>query len=415
MTQIARALDGVDPELRARLERVVERMRDETGHDVQAVESTRTQERQDFLYAQGRTRDGDVVTWTRHSRHTAGEAVDVTVDGGWSDRAGFEALQRVAREEGLRTLGMRDPGHLEMPRSAHPSAEQVAGAQVAGAQAAVESTVDTAATIDGARHAFVQAAHAALAAQRQGDASRGSDGGDRRGGSRQAPRDTSAVTAGSRRAGEPAGDSAASALGSGTGATTFADVSARVAAPAPAAGVDAAMRVAQLLDAREAAPAQPMSSITLRLENLAGGIDRIRVGLRGLEVGASIDLADHAAAERMRASVNELRGALDRHGLTTDTVQISSVGRGAEAIDAGRLVAAAAGTSGAERSGAGGSSSQGSQQGAQQQGRDAQGRDAQARDAQQRDANDQRRQRRDADSPDDTDPRGGRRPRRDGR
>jgi hypothetical protein len=55
-----------------------------------------------------------VVTWTRDSAHTHGNAVDVVVDGSWDNPAGFARLQRIAREEGLRTLGMRDPGHLEL-------------------------------------------------------------------------------------------------------------------------------------------------------------------------------------------------------------------------------------------------------------------------------------------------------------
>ena len=55
-----------------------------------------------------------MVTWTRNSNHTQGLAADLTVNGGWTDRAGFEQLARVAREEGLRTLWPRDPGHIEL-------------------------------------------------------------------------------------------------------------------------------------------------------------------------------------------------------------------------------------------------------------------------------------------------------------
>jgi hypothetical protein len=110
-----RDLGLVAPELRDRLARVVDRMRDEFGHAVQVVESGRSQARQDHLYAQGRSRPGPVVTWTRSSEHTRGRAVDVTIDGGYDDTAAFRLLQRVAREEGLQTLGMRDPGHLQLP------------------------------------------------------------------------------------------------------------------------------------------------------------------------------------------------------------------------------------------------------------------------------------------------------------
>lgn len=39
----------------------------------------RTQEEQDALYAQGRTKPGKIVTWTRKSKHLAGTAFDIAV------------------------------------------------------------------------------------------------------------------------------------------------------------------------------------------------------------------------------------------------------------------------------------------------------------------------------------------------
>ncbi len=113
-TERTNALELLVPEFRGRLERVVERMEREFGYTVEVIETSRSQERQDALYAQGRTTPGPVVTWTRASRHAHGLAADVTINGGWTDHAGFERLAQVAREEGLRTLGARDPGHLEM-------------------------------------------------------------------------------------------------------------------------------------------------------------------------------------------------------------------------------------------------------------------------------------------------------------
>lgn len=105
----------LDPTLRHRFERVQERMADEFGHRVEIAEGHRTGARQDHLYAQGRSRPGPVVTWTRHSQHETGRALDVMIDGGWDDPAAFQRLQRIAVEEGLATLGPRDPGHLELP------------------------------------------------------------------------------------------------------------------------------------------------------------------------------------------------------------------------------------------------------------------------------------------------------------
>ena len=46
------------------------------------MEGFRTQSRQDHLYDQGRVRPGEIVTWTKASKHTFGLAADVTIDGG---------------------------------------------------------------------------------------------------------------------------------------------------------------------------------------------------------------------------------------------------------------------------------------------------------------------------------------------
>ncbi|MEO8562940.1 MAG: hypothetical protein ABI601_12735, partial [bacterium] len=108
------AASGLDARLQQTLARVVSRMKSEFGRDVSVVEGVRSQQRQEQLFAQGRTTSGSVVTWTHHSLHTAGRAADVTIDGGYEDAAGFALLRQVAEEEGLHTLGARDPGHLEL-------------------------------------------------------------------------------------------------------------------------------------------------------------------------------------------------------------------------------------------------------------------------------------------------------------
>lgn len=43
------------------------------------TETHRSQARQDYLYEQGRTRPGNIVTWTKNSNHTAGYAWDIAV------------------------------------------------------------------------------------------------------------------------------------------------------------------------------------------------------------------------------------------------------------------------------------------------------------------------------------------------
>ena len=120
---VHRDLGLLASEFRDRLHRVIERMESEFGYKVEVAETYRSQARQDALYAQGRTDPGAVVTWTRASNHTAGRAADVVIDGSYDNPEAYQRLMRIAREEGLRTLGPRDPGHLELiasTRSASP-------------------------------------------------------------------------------------------------------------------------------------------------------------------------------------------------------------------------------------------------------------------------------------------------------
>ena len=49
------------------------------GINVFITETYRSQERQDYLYEQGRTRPGKVVTWTRNSNHKSRMAWDIAV------------------------------------------------------------------------------------------------------------------------------------------------------------------------------------------------------------------------------------------------------------------------------------------------------------------------------------------------
>src|SRR6185436_10337392 len=55
---IDRSIAALDPALQERLGRVMARMREETGHDVQVGETYRTQSRQNALNAQGRSTPG---------------------------------------------------------------------------------------------------------------------------------------------------------------------------------------------------------------------------------------------------------------------------------------------------------------------------------------------------------------------
>lgn len=436
------SLAAVDPALRERVERVIRRMKDEHGHDVRVNETWRDQRRQDTLYAQGRSAPGQVVTWTRHSRHTQGLAADLVVDGGYASTVGYARLQRIAREEGLRTLGARDPGHVELPAelasgatiealvlgdadapayagadrpsiaranaalaAAAPAAarEPVAGMAVPArvarvAQVATVATVARVATPGAGPHVAARAAgraappaaarpatarpaskHAeadlpalpslaatpadAAAAPANGALANGAlangapaagraplaaasadgrDGAPRRDAERD-PRDRQAsepalASAGTRQA--PALERAAPApapLSATTGST-----GASLAGATPVAHVGAADRVAEIQALRDRSAPRELSSLTLQVENAAGGVDRIRVDVRGASVGAELSLAHAADAERLGARVEELRQALERHGLTTDAVRVAAGSAApAELADPARTAASA--------------------------------------------------------------------------
>ena len=66
------------------------------GLNVLITETYRSQERQNYLYKQGRTRSGQVVTWTLNSRHTSRRAWDIckNVKGQeYSDSSFFQGLR----------------------------------------------------------------------------------------------------------------------------------------------------------------------------------------------------------------------------------------------------------------------------------------------------------------------------------
>ena len=70
------------------------------GLNVLITETYRSQERQNYLYEQGRTRPGKKVTWTENSRHTSRRAWDIckNVKGKeYSDSAFLKSAERLQR------------------------------------------------------------------------------------------------------------------------------------------------------------------------------------------------------------------------------------------------------------------------------------------------------------------------------
>ena len=351
-TTPVKGLDAVAPELRSRVQRVIDRMKGEYGHDVSIVETARSQERQDRLYEQGRTRPGAVVTWTRDSAHTRGDAVDVIVDGSWENAQGFARLQRIAREEGLRTLGMKDPGHLELANhgeralaNAAPQAlekvtaafqRQSSSAAAQAAPAGVAHVANVAGVASVARVADANAAPAAMgegaaAYVAQANASKSAHGESNGNAFGRGARDENGHPINDARklshakqdAGDTSGFGAVHGNAQGTMQTTSGE---RTASVGQAAGSEQAQRVSEIQAMRADAPAGPLSRMTLNVENANGTQDRITVDLRGNAVDTFI-ATDASSAERMKLRTGELQESLGRLGLDAENVRISTTAK----------------------------------------------------------------------------------------
>jgi hypothetical protein len=344
-------LEAVSPELRGKVERVIERMKNEYGHDVQVVETARSQERQEWLFAQGRTRSGPVVTWTRDSAHTRGDAVDVIIDGSWDNAEGFGRLQRIAREEGLRTLGMKDPGHLELAKGqdtpngltsrgsamANPSSTAATAnvAQVAGV-AQVATVADAAPTSNAAPAAAYTAVAQQTARAEQQNNGNAFGRGDRD--EQGKPLNSGRKLGHEKRAAEStdsygAMQQSASGMTGGerNGQTTAVNATEQV-------GSTQAQRVSDIQALRADAPASPLNRMTLNIDGVNGEKQQVTVDLRGNVVSTQIN-TDAVTADRLRMRTADLQDALGRHGLESDTVKISGL-KPTDGVDRGHAVGA---------------------------------------------------------------------------
>ena len=72
------------------------------GLDVFVTETYRSQARQDELYAQGRTKPGQIVTWTLKSNHSGRHAWDISFRStGYNDRSKFERAGKIGKSLGI--------------------------------------------------------------------------------------------------------------------------------------------------------------------------------------------------------------------------------------------------------------------------------------------------------------------------
>jgi hypothetical protein len=278
--------NSLHPEFKARLDRVVERMKEEFGHTVQIVEGVRSQERQDFLYAQGRTQPGNIVTWTRSSKHTVGLAADVMIDGTYDNAVGYQRLAEIAQEEGLRTLGARDPGHIELAaltgnysgQNTYSSSKEMVQSLEQPKVAKVSKVADVAEVAKVAEVADVAKVTMSIS---------------------------------------PVMHSAPTSSQLPSPLPTFSTVQASTTSESVA-------KTERVLEARDGGVNRPMSQIMLKVDNDTGGTDHIRVNVRGTTVDTTITLDDQKRVERLSQRVGELHSSLERRGLEAEVVRITT-------------------------------------------------------------------------------------------
>ena len=101
----------------------------EKGLKVCITETYRSQDRQNWLYTQGRTRNGNIVTWTKNSRHTSRRAWDICqgIKGReYSDSAFFASCGDIAKKLNITwggTWKQADTPHFEIDTDWTPPKE----------------------------------------------------------------------------------------------------------------------------------------------------------------------------------------------------------------------------------------------------------------------------------------------------
>lgn len=99
--------ETLEPETQAKVLMLIE-LAASQGIGLRLGETLRTADRQEWLFQQGRSRPGPVVTWTLTSNHADGRAADLVAD----TPEGYNWIQQMAPQIGLGVLGPSDPGHV---------------------------------------------------------------------------------------------------------------------------------------------------------------------------------------------------------------------------------------------------------------------------------------------------------------
>ncbi|GED63992.1 M15 family metallopeptidase [Lysinibacillus fusiformis] len=91
--------------------------------DIFITETYRSQARQNYLYEQGRTRPGQVVTWTRNSNHTSRRAWDIAVapPRNLYDISTLSKVGAIAKKLGIEWGGYWEAGKYDAPHFEIPT------------------------------------------------------------------------------------------------------------------------------------------------------------------------------------------------------------------------------------------------------------------------------------------------------
>jgi hypothetical protein len=83
---------------------------------------------------------------------------------------------------------------------------------------------------------------------------------------------------------------------------------------------------------RDMTPKQRLGRLSLEVDGPDGGRTRLRVGVRGNQVDASVTVAESGAADTLRNHTDELQRSLRQHGLEAESLRF----RGADAASESR-------------------------------------------------------------------------------
>jgi len=124
VTEIYRGWDKTDPNLKKFFVDFQAYILKTVGCKITIGETWRSPERQKWLYASGRTRNGPIVTKTLNSRHIIGKAIDIVVPKKCATRVRAELKKFIAEKgtmygmkPGDALLGEWDPFHIQLPRN----------------------------------------------------------------------------------------------------------------------------------------------------------------------------------------------------------------------------------------------------------------------------------------------------------